>query len=179
MEAVVRRRDKSRVRLNSYKEFKLKNGVVIGVFQGSYGDNPNLDILIKYQKPNCRVRTPKHIHWAIDLLIKEEHKPKLTKEFAKYLAEMWGKIKPFRTKKEQQACKLRFTNPRNLKKFKPLDKYGEYSVEFIGHVVELFMLEEKTGKHEAFMFIDLLKALYEGKDIFSIVSKATYNGRIA
>ena len=134
--------------------------------------------MIKYQRPGDRVRTPKHIHWAIDLLIKKEHAPELTNAFAKYLSGLWEKIKPFQTKAEQQKCELKFTSPAKLKKFEPLNKYGEYSVEFIGHIVELFMLEEKTGNREAFMFKNLLDAIYAGKDIFSVVSTATFRGQL-
>ncbi len=178
MDCSVRKKDGGIIKLESFKEFKLKNEVVIGIFQGSYGNAPELDILIKYQKLDGRVRTPKHIHWAIDLLIKKEHNPKLTKEFAKYLSEMWDKITSFQTKEEQQKCELKFTASAKLKKFEPLNKYGEYSVEFIGHIVELFMIEEKTGNHEAFMFKKLLDAIYTGKDIFSVVSTASFRGQL-
>jgi len=89
---------------------------------------------------------------------------------------MWDGIQPFRTKAEQQRCDLRFTDPEHLKVFEPLDKFGEYPVEFIGHVIELMMLEEKTGNHEAFMFKGVLNAIYNDEDIFSIVSRACFRG---
>lgn len=162
--------------LVSFKEFNLKNGTIIGVFQGSYGNNPDLDIIIKYQEKGKRVRTPKHIHWAIDLLIKREHKPQLVKAFVNYLIAMWDKIEPFSTKADQQKCELRFTNPENLEPYEELDNYGEYSVEFIGHIIELMMLEEKTGNHKAFMFKGVLEAIRNDKEIFEIVSRATYIG---
>jgi hypothetical protein len=176
MECTVTRKDKSKVKLKAYKEFLLKNGTIIGVFQGSYGNNPDLDIIIKYKEKDKRVRTPKHIHWAIDLLIKKEHNLELTKEFIKYLIGMWDEIQPFRTKTEQQRCDLRFTDPGHLKVFEPLNKFGEYPVEFIGHIIELMMLEEKTGNHEAFMFKSVLDAIYNDEDIFSVVSRATFSG---
>lgn len=91
---------------------------------------------------------------------------------------MYDKIQPFANKEEQQKCELKFTNPENLKKFEELNKYGQYSVEFIGHVIELLTIEEKTGMEGAFMFKEVLKALKDKKDIFSIVSSATHNGRL-
>jgi len=91
---------------------------------------------------------------------------------------MYDKIKPFKNKEEQQKCQLNFTNPENLKKFEELNKYGQYSVEFIGHVIELLSIEEKTGMEGAFMFKKVLEALKNKKDIFSIVSSATHNGRL-
>lgn len=171
---------KGKSKLMAFKEFKLKTREIIGIFQGSKGNKPELDIVVKFKDKYTKsvVRTPKHIHWVIDLLIKKEHNEKLTLEFIKYLLDMYDKIKPFRNKEEQQKCELKFTNPENLKKFEELNKYGQYSVEFIGHVIELLSIEEKTGFEGAFMFKKVLTALYESKDIFSIVSSATHNGRL-
>ncbi len=160
--------------LFAFKEFHLKNGTVIGVFQGSYGNNPDLDIIVKYQERGKRIRTPKHIHWAIDLLIKKEHRPELVKALVNYLIAMWDKVEPFSTKADQQKCELLFTNPENLAPFKELDNYGEYPVEFIGRVIELMMLEEKTGNREAFMFKGVLEAIRDDKEIFEIVSRASF-----
>jgi hypothetical protein len=177
MECSVKTKTGKYRKLIAFKQFKLKNGTVIGVFQGSYGNNPDLDIIVKYQEKGKRVRTPQHIHWAIDLLIKKEHNKALTKEFIKYLRDMWQKVTPFTTKTEQQRCELKLTDPAHLEKFQELDKYGEYSVEFIGHVIELMMIEEKTGNRDAYMFKDVLDALYGDAEIFTIVQKATYRGR--
>jgi hypothetical protein len=176
MECSVKTKSGKYRKLIAFKEFRLKNGTVIGVFQGSYGNNPDLDIIVKYQDRGKRVRTPQHIHWAIDLLIKKEHNPELTKEFIKYLGDMWHRVQPFTSKTEQQKCELQFTNPDNLRKFEELDKYGEYPVEFIGHVIELMIMEEKTGNRDAYMFKDVLDALYNDAEIFTIVQKATFRG---
>lgn len=164
-------------KIKAFKEFKLKDGTIIGVFQGSRGQNPDLDIIVKYQEKGKAVRTPQHLHWAIDLLIKKEHNRELTKKFVKYLLEMWNNVRPFKTKEEQQKCELRFSNPENLKEFEELDNYGEYSVEFISRILELIMIQEKTGLAEAFMFKGVLEAIYNDKDIFSIVSSAGYGGK--
>jgi len=176
MECSVKTKSGNRVKLKAFKEFELKNGTKIGVFQGSYGNHPDLDIIIKYQERGKRVRTPQHIHWAIDLLIKKEHESKLTKAFIKYLADMWEKVQPFTTKVQQQSCELKYTNSEQLEDFEPLNKYGEYPVEFIGHVIELMMLEEKTGNHDAYMFKGVLDALYNDEEIFKVVQMATFRG---
>lgn len=177
---VLEWKPKGKPKIPAFKEFFLRDGTIIGVFQGSKGKNNDLDIVVKYKDKYTKsvVRTPKHIHWVIDLLIKKEHNEKLTLEFINYLFEMYDMIAPFKTKEEQRKCELKFTNPENLKKFEELNKYGQYSVEFIGHIIELLSLEEKTGFDGAFMFKGVLKALKEKKDIFSIVSSATHNGRI-
>ncbi len=169
----MRFKDKNGKEHEAFKEFHLSNNVVIGVFQGSKGSNPDLDILIKYQEPGKRVRTPKHIHWAIDLLIKKEHNKGLTSDFVKFLVGMWDQIEPFQNKYEQQKCELKFATSSNLSQFGPLSQYGEYSVEFIVHIIELMMIMEKTGLDRAFMFKGVLDAILEDKDIFTVVSKAT------
>jgi hypothetical protein len=176
MECSVKTKSGTYKKLIAFKEFQLKSGTVIGVFQGSYGNNPDLDIIVKYREMGKRVRTPQHVHWAIDLLIKKQHDPMLTKEFIKYLRDMWLKVQPFTSKAAQQNCQLNFTNPICLKQFEELNKYGEYPVEFIGHVVELMMIEEKTGHPKAHMFKDVLDALYDDDEIFTIVQKATFRG---
>ena len=77
-------RDGSGKKAHSIKEIKLK-GVTIGVFAGSRGYIADHDMLIKYQEDGKRVRTPKHIHGVIDILIKKEHNKELTMKFLKYL----------------------------------------------------------------------------------------------
>ncbi|MBI4140490.1 hypothetical protein HY485_01490 [Candidatus Woesearchaeota archaeon] len=159
--------------VESFKEFHLPKGTIVGVFQGNRGENPDLDIVIKYQEIGKRIRTPKHIHWVIDMLIKKEHNRDLTLEFLKYLRDMWEKIEPFRTKKEQLACELKQTTHHKLKRFDNLNSYGEYTVEFIGHLIELMMIMEKTGLAKAFVFKKLLDAMIEERDIFQVVAQAT------
>ena len=170
-------RDGKGGRARAFKEFKLPRGVVVGVFQGSRGAKKQLDIIVKYQELGKSVRTPQHLHWTIDLLIKKEHEPELTIKFVKYLRAMWDKVKPFGNKQEQRVCKLSLSTPEKLAEFEELNKYGEYSVEFIATVLELIMTQEKTGNAQAFMFGGLLDSIIAGKDIFSVVSSARYNGR--
>lgn len=169
-------RDGRGTRAYSFKEFLLRDGTKIGIFQGSRGQRPDLDIIIKYQENGGNVRTPKHIHWVIDLLIKKEHNRELTLEFARYLKDMWVAIEPFRNKEEQQRCELTRTTAEKLQRFEVLNQYGEYSVEFTGHLIELMMIMEKTGLDEAFVFKELLDTIIGEKDIFTIVAKATQVG---
>lgn len=163
----------------AFKEFTLSDGTIIGIFQGNRGENPDLDIKICYKDRYTKgsKRTPQHIHWVIDILIKKQHSKELTLEFIKYLRDMWERVEPFRNKEEQQKCELKQTTHIKLKKFEKLNQYGEYTIEFIGHLIELMMRMEKTGLARAFMFKDLLDAIIQEKDIFSIVGKATHTGR--
>lgn len=164
----------------AFKEIICSNGTIIGIFQGVKGDNPDLDIRICYKDRFTKgtKRTPKHIHWAIDLLIKKQNNRALTMEFIRHLQGMWDKIQPLKTKQEQQNIETRLSSKEELAKFEALNNYGEFSVDFIAYIIELFTIEEKTGMKDAFMFKKLLDALAEEKDIFSIVSTATFNGKL-
>ena len=53
----------------SIMDIKIDDNYTIYVFQGNISKN---DILIKYSKNGKRMRTPKHIHWVIDILLKEQ-----------------------------------------------------------------------------------------------------------
>src|SRR3990167_511228 len=163
---------------NSIKEIKLNDGTIIGVFEGSRGANPDHDILIKYQERGKRLRTPKHIHWVIDLLIKKEHNRELTLKFMKYLRDMYDKVDSFKSKEDRRNCVLKETTTEKLKPFQELNKYGEYKVDFIGHLIELMIKMEKNTPPEkpARVFRELMEAMIQEKEIFVIVSKATQIG---
>ena len=161
------------------KEIKLNDGTTIGVFEGSRGANPDHDILIKYQEQGKRLRTPKHIHWVIDLLIKKEHNRELTIKFMKYLRDMYERVEAFKSKDDRAKCLLKETSHEKLERFEELNKYGEYKVEFIGHLIELMIKMEKNTPPEkpARVFRELMEAMINEKEIFVIVSKATQIGR--
>ncbi|MDW7727641.1 MAG: hypothetical protein SCH70_11140 [Candidatus Methanoperedens sp.] len=162
----------------SIKEICLNDGTVIGVFEGNRGANPEHDILIKYKENGKRLRTPKHIHWVIDLLIKKEHNRELTLEFMEYLRSMYDKVEPFKSKEDRNECNLSQTTDTKLMPFQELNNYGEYKVDFIGHLIELMIKMEKNTPPEkpARVFKELMDAMIAEKEIFVIVSKATQIG---
>jgi len=170
-------RDGKGGKAHSIKEIRLKN-VTMGVFAGSRGHNPDHDILIKYQEDGKRVRTPKHIHWVIDVLIKKEHNKELTLRFLKYLRNMYDNVKGFESKEDREKCELTETTHEKLKEFEELNDYGEYSVEFIGHLIELMIKMEKNTSPEkpARVFKELMDSMLKESEIFVIVSKATQIG---
>lgn len=163
----------------SFKEIVLSDGTIIGIFQGEKGKGPELDMRICYKDKFTKgqKRTPRHTHWVADLLIKKENNRQLTMDFINYLRNYWNTLDGLRTKEDQLNVDKKLSPKSDIDKFKELDKYGELSVEFIAYIIELFTIEEKTGYEGAFMFRNLLDALINEKDIFSIISMATYNGR--
>lgn len=169
----------------SLREFDLDGGdTIIAVFQGNRGAHPDRDIIVKYrQRGEGRMRTPLHLHWAVDLLLKKQHREALTKEFVALLIALYDDLQPFASL-EDRADRLErqignAVNRERLEPFQPLDAFGEYSVEFTGYIIELMGLCEKTGAPNAFMFRRVLSAIQDDWDIFSVVSIAGHRGRQA
>lgn len=169
---------KEKPRKYSIKEIPLIDGTIIGVFEGDRGFIKDHDIIIKYQEIGKKVRTPKHIHWVIDLLIKKEHNRELTLKFMEHLRDMYDKVEGFKSKDDRAKFVIKETTPEKLKPFQELNKYGEYKVDFIGHLIELMIKMEKNTPPEkpARVFRELMDAMIQEKEIFVIVSKATQIG---
>ncbi len=165
---------------------QINDSYILGIYKGSLSE---FDLLLKYrQKDNSstsgwsRIRTPKHIHWAVDAIIKMQHQKSETKKFISFLIEMWDtKIVPIKTKKQRNEVidvnKLKIEINEESNKYLKLAGKGEYSIKFLYLIAKLLMVQEKTNYSDAYMFRNLLKALEENKDIYKIVSYATHNGR--
>lgn len=73
----------------SIMDIKIDKTYTIYVFRGSLSQN---DIVIKYSKDGKRMRTPKHIHWVIDMLLKEQKNHKDVISFIKCMQKTWDEI---------------------------------------------------------------------------------------
>ncbi|WP_297813553.1 hypothetical protein [uncultured Finegoldia sp.] len=157
-------------------EFVLKN-YVIYVFEGKYSD---FDILVKYSKDSTRLRTPKHIHWVVDVLMKMQGNHKLTRSFLKSIQSCWHSCKPL-SNNDYITLKNLIENGENeidIKKYSSLNDFGEYDVEFLYVLMELLAVQEKTNRADAYIFGEIIeKLLDENVDIFKIISKAGFRGR--
>ena len=155
---------------------------IVGVYQGTLS---KYDILIKYRQKEkgkwSNIRTPKHIHWAVDILIKMHADQENTKRFLDFLIQMWAKIKPMKSDEERRKIlsieNLLEENQKEISEYEELGKRGEYSIKFLILLAKLLMIQEKTNLETAYMFKKLLEALKAGDDIFKIVSIATHNRR--
>ena len=164
------------------KTFSVNGQYILAIYQGSLSE---YDLLIKYrQKENnkwSRIRTPKHIHWAVDVLIKMSLEESKTKEFLNFLINYWNNnVSPLTSEEERNNLLsddlLEQVNS-EATKYPELVEKGEYSVKFLLLIAKLLMFQEKTNLDIAYMFKNLLEALQDGKDIFKIVSIATHNRR--
>jgi hypothetical protein len=87
------RRGTKKIRKNTLQaiiEFVFEN-YIIYVFQGALSQ---FDILVKYKKDDSRIRTPKHIHWVVDMLMKMQGNEVLTKQFLTEIQRCWVECVP-------------------------------------------------------------------------------------
>lgn len=157
----------------------INSQYILAAYRGSISE---YDILIKYrQKINnnwSRIRTPKHIHWAVDILLKMHADTEKTKDFLNFLMKMWDNTFPIKNKLDRKKVLninyLIESNKESFHKYKELSQKGEYSIKFLILLAKLLMIQEKTNLETAYMFKNLIQALKSGKDIFKIVSIATH-----
>ncbi len=162
------------------KTYPVNGKYILGVYQGSLS---KFDMLLKYRQKNekkwSRIRTPKHIHWVVDILLKMQTNKKVSDKFLNFLLEKWKKTKGFKNSKERISF---LSNSKNLmieiseeaKEFNKMASQGEYSLKFLILVAELLMLQEKSNNSDAYMFKNLLESLKDGSDLFKIISIATH-----
>lgn len=152
--------------------WELNDDIVVAIYQGSRGGNPELDYIVKYQEPTKRLRTPSHTHWIVDLLIKADYNQSLVKDFIEDWIEIYQNTEPFRTKEERESYNPVYTQ-QFVSKYKTLNQYGEFSIEFISLLIELFIKCEKQTEN-AFMFKSMLFLMKEycdnKKDFYQVIS---------
>ncbi len=165
--------------LSLLTQFPVNDHFQIGIYQGTLSQ---FDMLIRYkQLINCewtRARTPKHIHWAVDILIKQHENPEATNRFLDFLLKYWNSVTPLLSENERsellEANKLLTEVNNEANQYQELAEHGEYSIKFLILLAKLLMIQEKTNYHEAYMFKNLLEQLKAHQDLYKIISTATH-----
>jgi hypothetical protein len=153
------------------KYWKTDNVTEVAIYQGSRGENPDLDFIVKYKEEAKRLRTPSHTHWIVDMLIKAEVNKSALLKYVNNMIELYDETTTFKTVEERNNYTLRQPNLMGSR-YNVLQGHGYYSVETLTSFIELFSKCEKqtTG---AFMFrnlLTLIKEYCEGtKDFYQIV----------
>lgn len=156
---------------DKYLIYTTREGVKIFV---SKGGKSQFNFKVQYQEPSKAVRTPKHIHLIIDLYMKRTGNKQLTMGLVDHIINnIILKVQPSTT----NPPKLQIFSPEQVAQFKELDRYGEYPIEFLLVVAELIMIQEKTNYPKGVLNLNLFKNFREEKDIFSVVSAATFRGK--
>ena len=143
----------------------------VAIYQGSRGENPDLDFIVKYKEKGKRLRTPSHTHWIVDLLVKAEYNKNLLSTYVTDLITLYDETTPFNSVEERDSYELTHMNDME-DKYWLLNGHGYYSVKTLTSLVELFSKCEKQSTG-AFMFktlLQLVKDYCDGKkDFYQIV----------
>ena len=148
----------------------------ICVFQGKLSP---FDIVIKYKKDGKRIRTPKHIHWVVDILMKLQGNEALTKKYLLAIQHCWNTCTPLANNDFDTLKALieRGQTDIDIEQYFALNAFGEYNVKFLYVLMELLAVQEKTNRADAYMFGRIIEQLLkDDRDIFKIVSTAGFGG---
>ena len=157
---------------NYYTEFVCNGGESVYVCPGKFSA---FDILVKYKQNGSRPRTPKHIHWVVDVLLKKQMDESNTKILLEHLTHIWNRVSPIKNQAQRENIIPKYS--KYPKECAALDGIGFYSVEFIVLLAELLAMQEKTNNPQAYMFGRVLDTIQHSDDIFAIISAAGYRGR--
>lgn len=160
------------------KKFQIDRRFYLCIYQGNLSP---LDIRIKYKDVFCnkkiiKERTPKHIHWVCDILIKRSKQPILTKQLIAQLLLKWEKIEGWKNQKSRnKALNISRLWNKQWEQYNKLDGLGEYSAKFLIIFLQLLMYQEKTNNPNAYFFSSVLGLLQEEPlQLWDIISKATH-----
>jgi hypothetical protein len=158
------------------KEILISDKYILYIHQGSFS---KFDMVLKYKVLKdgvwSRIRTPKHIHWAVDLVLKKQIKKELSIHFIEKLLDYWNSIEsPMKTNDDRNRIIQECISTSLGEEYKELDSIGEYPIEFLWLMALLLIQQEKANNFNAFMFKDLLTSLKENDEIYKIISIATH-----
>tara|TARA_B110000503_G_scaffold26447_2_gene41784 strand:- start:5366 stop:5893 length:528 start_codon:yes stop_codon:yes gene_type:complete len=141
----------------------------VAIYQGSRGENPDLDFIVKYREQGKRLRTPSHTHWIVDLLVKCEHSKETVGEYVQTMLDYYDRTEPFGSVEERDGYELSLYQTFD---YDCLNQHGYYSIETLTAFIELFVRCEKQSTG-AFMFrtlLELVKDYCDGKkDFYQII----------
>ncbi|MEM0466703.1 MAG: hypothetical protein QXX20_03785 [Candidatus Thermoplasmatota archaeon] len=162
--------------VRSIIDIDFQNGLLVYAFPGILSAN---DIWIKFRDrriPRTQIRTPKHIHWTVDLLIKKDNDAQLTNQFLNDMLQRWNNIHPLPDRTYQTILHnlILSQNQQFLSKYQQLNNHGFFNIDFLTHLMELLMLQEKTNNPNAYMFRNVVNAILNSQDLYGIISTATH-----
>lgn len=165
--------------LTLLKQLDVNGKYKLFIYKGSKSEH---DIIIKYKElidgSYTRERTPKHIHVAVDLLIKLHEDSALTNELLDFFIEHYAGIEGLSSFNDINDI-FHIDNLLNdcqdiIQQSSLLNNKGEYSVKFLILLIKLLMIQEKTNYPNGVLFQGLLNKLRHNPMIWDVVSKASY-----
>ncbi|WP_396156685.1 hypothetical protein [Flavobacterium macrobrachii] len=139
--------------------YTTEEGLKIGMFQGSRGQYPAIDYVVKILKPGIteRLIPPPHSFWVVDLMMKTiDHRNEVI-EILEYYANYYNNLQPFNTPEERQNYELE-TVEHITSNYSNINQPHTLSINYVAIIIELFCKNEKRNAG-AYMFRDLLQTL--------------------
>lgn len=139
--------------------YTTEEGIKIGMFQGSRGQYPNIDFVVKILKQgiNERLIPPPHSFWVVDLMMKTiEHKEQVI-DILEYYLDYYNQLTPFSTPEERSEYNLE-TVELITNSYSSINQSHTLSINYVAIIIELFCKNEKRN-NGAYMFRDLLLTL--------------------
>ena len=148
-----------RPRLIAFKTYKMRDGTLVGLFQGNRGMRPDIDFVIKILIPGIdkKLRPPTHTFWVVDLLLKIPLYRNEVREIVQYYIDYYARTLPFSSVQERNTHHLE-TVEEITTRYAHLEQPYTLSLDYVATVIELFCKNEKINPG-AYMFRDLLLAL--------------------
>jgi hypothetical protein len=166
------------VRQQPLNYYEMSDGTSVAIYQGSRGDNHELDFIVKYKDPNSktnRLRTPKHTHWIFDLLRKSDRNKVMVRQYVQSMLDSYEKLEPFRSVEQRNNYQLTLVDEMS-RQYKELNGVGEYNMDTMTCLLELFTRCEKQTKG-AFMFKQVLLLVRDycdgKKDSYQVISHSS------
>lgn len=143
-------------RLNAFKTYVSRDGIVIGLFQGERGVRPDLDFKIKILVPGAdkRPNTLPHSFWVVDLLLKIPQYRDEVRSIIQYYIDYYASTTPFSSVEERNSYQLE-TVLDITTRFSHIEQSYTPTLDNVATMIELFCKNEKQYS-EAYMFRNLL-----------------------
>lgn len=165
--------NRKNVNYTPIKYWELSDGNIVAIYQGNRGENPELDYVVKYLGPGKRLRAPSHTHWIVDLLVKASYNKQYVKGFINEWIGYYDIIEPFKSVEDRNNYSLTYVKHFKDGVYNVLSNNGEYSIEFLSIMIELFIKCEKqsTGAYMFKSMLILVKEFCENKkDFYQVIS---------
>ena len=128
-----------RPKVEAFRTYKIKDGTLIGLFQGSRGVRPDLDFVIKILIPGLdkKLRPPTHTFWVVDLLLKIPQYQKEVREIVEYYINYYNGTAPFSSIEERNNYQLE-TIEDIASKYSHIEQSFTLSLDYVAIIIELF-----------------------------------------
>jgi hypothetical protein len=146
------------VAINTYR---TSDNIIIGMFQGSRGQFPDIDFKVKILKSGIDETPfpPEHNLWVVDLMLKIFDFKDDVKMIVEYYLDFYDKLTPFQTPESRVNYQPQ-TVDYISRTFNKINQNNTLSIDYVAFMIELFCINEKRNQG-AYMFRDLLNTLLQ------------------